>query len=80
MEAGMNAVPGIILDGRYLISGAQPAEVLVDQYGATHVAPCALWVLLAQPHLRHERPCMHIHGLDGVDDLLGLQLIGQVMA
>nr|WP_246009050.1 DsbA family protein [Halomonas nanhaiensis] len=30
MEAGMNAVPGIILDGRYLISGAQPAEVLVD--------------------------------------------------
>nr|WP_236995670.1 DsbA family protein [Halomonas populi] len=30
MEAGVNAVPGIILDGRYLISGAQPPEVLVD--------------------------------------------------
>ncbi|CAM0555349.1 DsbA family oxidoreductase [Vreelandella titanicae] len=30
MEAGVTAVPGFILDGRYLISGAQPAEVLVD--------------------------------------------------
>ncbi|PRY65103.1 putative DsbA family dithiol-disulfide isomerase [Vreelandella songnenensis] len=30
MEAGVSAVPGFILDGRYLISGAQPAEVLVD--------------------------------------------------
>ncbi|MDQ7732900.1 DsbA family oxidoreductase [Halomonas sp. SpR1] len=30
MEAGVNAVPGLILDGRYLISGAQPADVLVD--------------------------------------------------
>ena len=80
MEAGVNAVPGIILDGRYLISGAQPAEVLVDQHGATHVAPCAWRVLLAHTHLRHECPRMHIHGLDGVDDLLGRQLIGQIMA
>ncbi|QNI03905.1 DsbA family oxidoreductase [Halomonas sp. SH5A2] len=30
MEAGVTAVPGFILDGRYLISGAQPADVLVD--------------------------------------------------
>ena len=30
MEAGVNAVPAFILDGRYLISGAQPADVLVD--------------------------------------------------
>ncbi|MBT2771283.1 DsbA family oxidoreductase [Halomonas sp. ISL-60] len=30
VEAGVNAVPGLILDGRYLISGAQPADVLVD--------------------------------------------------
>lgn len=30
MDAGVNAVPGFILDGRYLIPGAQPAEVLVD--------------------------------------------------
>ncbi len=30
MDAGVNAVPRDILDGRYLISGAQPAEVLVD--------------------------------------------------
>ncbi|MGP9680272.1 DsbA family oxidoreductase [Halomonas sp. AOP27-A1-41] len=30
MEAGVSAVPGFILDGRYLISGAQPADVLVD--------------------------------------------------
>ncbi|MCX2524009.1 DsbA family oxidoreductase [Larsenimonas rhizosphaerae] len=30
MDAGVTAVPGFILDGRYLISGAQPAEVLVD--------------------------------------------------
>lgn len=30
MEAGVSAVPGIILDGRYLIPGAQPADVLVD--------------------------------------------------
>ncbi|WP_456269096.1 DsbA family oxidoreductase [Kushneria sp. AK178] len=30
MEAGVSAVPGFILDGRYLISGAQPAEALVD--------------------------------------------------
>lgn len=30
MEAGVSAVPGLILDGRYLISGAQPPEVLVD--------------------------------------------------
>lgn len=30
MDAGVNAVPGFILDGRYLIPGAQPPEVLVD--------------------------------------------------
>ncbi|EHA14742.1 DsbA family oxidoreductase [Halomonas sp. HAL1] len=30
MDAGVSAVPAIILDGRYLISGAQPANVLVD--------------------------------------------------
>ncbi|QNI02061.1 DsbA family oxidoreductase [Halomonas sp. SH5A2] len=30
MEAGVSAVPGFILEGRYLISGAQPADVLVD--------------------------------------------------
>ena len=30
MDAGVIAVPAIILDGRYLISGAQPADVLVD--------------------------------------------------
>jgi predicted DsbA family dithiol-disulfide isomerase len=30
MEAGVTAVPAFILDGRYLISGAQPTEVLVD--------------------------------------------------
>ncbi|RUR46545.1 DsbA family oxidoreductase [Vreelandella populi] len=30
MEAGVSAVPAFILDGRYLISGAQPANVLVD--------------------------------------------------
>jgi predicted DsbA family dithiol-disulfide isomerase len=30
MEAGVTAVPGFILDGRYLISGAQPSETLAD--------------------------------------------------
>ena len=30
MEAGVSAVPRFILDGRYLIPGAQPADVLVD--------------------------------------------------
>lgn len=30
MEAGVSAVPGFILDGRYLISGAQPPDALVD--------------------------------------------------
>lgn len=30
MEAGVSAVPGFIIDGRYLIPGAQPADVLVD--------------------------------------------------
>ncbi|MFN2409458.1 MAG: DsbA family oxidoreductase [Halomonas sp.] len=30
MEAGVTAVPAFILDGRYLISGAQPADVLVE--------------------------------------------------
>ncbi|KPQ23038.1 MAG: putative dithiol-disulfide isomerase involved in polyketide biosynthesis [Halomonas sp. HL-48] len=30
MQAGVSAVPAFILDGRYLISGAQPADVLVD--------------------------------------------------
>ncbi len=30
MEAGVNAVPGFVLDGRYLISGAQPAPALAD--------------------------------------------------
>lgn len=30
MDMGVSAVPGFILDGRYLISGAQPADVLVD--------------------------------------------------
>ncbi|MDZ7828966.1 MAG: DsbA family oxidoreductase [Halofilum sp. (in: g-proteobacteria)] len=30
MEAGVSAVPGFILDGRYLISGAQPSETLAD--------------------------------------------------
>lgn len=30
MDAGVSAVPAFILDGRYLISGAQPADVLVD--------------------------------------------------
>ena len=29
MDAGVSAVPGLILDDRYLISGAQPAAVLV---------------------------------------------------
>lgn len=71
MEARVNAVSRIIFDGRYLISGAQPAEVLVDQYGATHVAPCALWALLAHPHLLHKRPRMHIHRFNSVNNLLG---------
>lgn len=30
MEAGVSAVPGFVLDGRYLISGAQPADALAD--------------------------------------------------
>jgi len=30
MDMGVSAVPAFILDGRYLISGAQPADVLVD--------------------------------------------------
>lgn len=30
MEAGVTAVPGFIIGGRYLIPGAQPADVLVD--------------------------------------------------
>ncbi len=67
MEAGVNTVPGIILDGCYLISGAG----LVDQYGATHVAPCALWALLAQTHFLHKRPRMHIHCFNSVNNLLG---------
>ena len=29
-QAGVNAVPAFIIEGRYLISGAQPADVLVD--------------------------------------------------
>ncbi|MEX0607186.1 MAG: DsbA family oxidoreductase, partial [Halofilum sp. (in: g-proteobacteria)] len=30
MEAGVSAVPGFVLDGRYLISGAQPPDALAD--------------------------------------------------
>ena len=30
MDMGVSAVPAFILDGRYLISGAQPTDVLVD--------------------------------------------------
>jgi len=30
MEAGVSAVPGFVLDGRYLVSGAQPSSTLVD--------------------------------------------------
>jgi len=30
MEAGVTAVPGFILDGHYLVSGAQPPETLAD--------------------------------------------------
>lgn len=30
MEAGVTAVPGFVLDGRYLISGAQPPDTLAD--------------------------------------------------
>ncbi len=30
MESGVTAVPGFVLDGRYLISGAQPADSLAD--------------------------------------------------
>ncbi len=30
MEAGVSAVPGFVLDGRYLISGAQPPAELAD--------------------------------------------------
>jgi predicted DsbA family dithiol-disulfide isomerase len=30
MQAGVSAVPGFVIDGRYLISGAQPASSLVD--------------------------------------------------
>jgi len=30
MEAGVSAVPGFVLDGRYLVSGAQPSSTLAD--------------------------------------------------
>ncbi len=30
MEAGVSAVPGFVLDGRYLVSGAQPPAALAD--------------------------------------------------
>ena len=30
IQAGVSAVPGFVLDGRYLISGAQPPETLAD--------------------------------------------------
>lgn len=47
MEAGVNAVSGIILNGRYLISGAQPAEgwtINMAPHTWRHV-PCGLYSL-----------------------------------
>lgn len=67
MEAGMNAVPGIILDGYYLISGARASRSI---WRHTRGAMCLL-ALLAQSHFLHKRPRMHIHRFNSVNNLLG---------